>query len=172
MPRSTSLEKPHIQFFSRQMLKLYAENPSTNLPPTRICSRLMPTPFQLCTPTPAHRHRNACQITHPSRPSTHPHYYSNGPTKHAPRTLWASLSALSSHHLIPIENQGEPTADNLKLSPKLLGKKAPALSLPWAVGAPSTWAKPSLLCSPIRTPSLPISKSLEMETCSTNHPLL
>ena len=82
------------------------------------------TPFQLCTPT--HLHIGTGTLAKLPTLAAHlptPIIILTGPrnTRHEP--LWASLSALSAHHLIPIENQGEPTADNLQTFTQIARQK-------------------------------------------------
>ena len=74
------------------------------------------TPFQLCTPTHLHIGEGtlanlpslAAQLPTPILILTGPRS-----TRHEP--LWKSLSTLPAQHLIPLENQGEPTADHLQM---------------------------------------------------------
>ena len=144
MPRSTSLENLIFNSFQDKSEALRRES-STNLPRQLGCvPRLMPQRQHPTLPHTAHRHGTLAKLPTLAAHLPHPIIILTGPETRA-TNLWASLSALSSHHLIPSKIKANPPPITSKLSPKLLGKKAPALSLPWTLGAPSTWAKPSAM---------------------------
>ncbi|MFL2876917.1 MAG: iron-containing alcohol dehydrogenase [Pontiellaceae bacterium] len=82
------------------------------------------SPFQLCTP----KHLHIGTGTLAKLPTLAdqlptPIIILTGPRKTRHEPLWESLSSLSTHHLIPLENQGEPTADHLQTFTQIAREK-------------------------------------------------
>ena len=82
------------------------------------------SPFQLCTPN--HLHIGTGTLSKLPTLAAHlptPIIILTGPRKTRHEPLWESLSSFPAHHLIPLENQGEPTADHLQILTQIARQK-------------------------------------------------